>query len=86
MVVANYDDIESKDDTRNEWGHGLGEGLARNTSLESFILIIADCDDSSKESVRLLAESLSRNTSLKFLKIKIFKCDDTSNEWGTRSW
>ena len=56
--------IKINDDKSNEWEHGLGEGLAGNTSLKSLTLEIHDFGDDNDESGRGLGEGLARNTSL----------------------
>ncbi|XP_044169857.1 uncharacterized protein LOC114951253 [Acropora millepora] len=67
--------IKINDDKSNEWEHGLGEGLAGNTSLKSLTLEI-DGDD---EWGRGLGEGLARNTSLESLTIK---CSPMTSKWG----
>ena len=52
-----------------KWGHGLGEGLAGNTSLKSLTLKIDDCGGDNDEWGRGLGEGLARNTSLESLTI-----------------
>ena len=74
--------IKSNDDKRNERGHGLGQGLAGNTSLKSLTLEIDDYGDDNDEWVRGLGDGLARNTSLKSLTLKIGSNCYRSKEWG----
>ena len=66
----------------DEWGLGLGEGLARYTSLELLTLqIITDSLVSSKWA-HGLGEWLAGNTSLKSLTLEIYEFCNDSYEWG----
>ncbi|XP_044171112.1 LOW QUALITY PROTEIN: uncharacterized protein LOC122955373 [Acropora millepora] len=64
-----------------EWERGLGEGLARNTSLESLTIKIKAFFVSSKWE-HGLGEGLAGNTSLKSLTLEIDDRDDDKDEWG----
>ena len=72
--------IKINEGKSNEWEHGLGEGLAGNTSLKSLTLEIEGYGDDNDEWGRGLGEGLARNTSLESLTIKV-QADSTSNEW-----
>ncbi|XP_015749372.1 PREDICTED: uncharacterized protein LOC107329150 [Acropora digitifera] len=65
----------------NELEHGLGELLARNTSLKSLTLEIGDYYDND-EWGRALGGGLARNTSLESLTITIVKVSFVNGEWG----
>ena len=69
--------IKINDGKSNEWEHGLGEGLARNTSLES-LTIKVQADSTRNEREYGLVEGLAGNTSLKSLTLEI----DDNDEWG----
>ena len=77
--------IKINDGKSNEWEHGFGEGLARNTSLES-LTIKVQADSTSNKRENGLAEGLAGNTSLKSLTLEIDDygdgyCDD-NDDWG----
>ena len=74
--------IKVNDDKRNEWEHGLGEGLARNTSLESLTIKISKDSLVSSQWVHGLSEGLAGNTSLKSLTLEIDFCYNSVGEWG----
>ena len=73
--------IKINDGKSNEWEHGLGEGLARNTSLES-LSIKVQADFTNHEWEYVLGEELAGNTSLKSLTLEIDDCGDDNDEWG----
>ena len=64
-----------------ELGRGLGESLARNTSLES-LTIIVHYNSMRNEWEYSLGEGLAGNTSLKLLKLEIYNFGGDNNEWG----
>ena len=68
-------------DDNDEWGRVLGEGLARNTSLESLTIKIK-ADSTSNEWGYGLGEGLAGNTSLKSLTLEIDLYGDDNDEWG----
>jgi len=68
-------------DDNNEWGRGLGEGLARNSSLESLTVKIED-NRVSSEWVHGLGEWLAGNTSMKSLSLEIDNYAYDDKEWG----
>ena len=74
--------ISINDNKRNEWEHVLGEGLARNTSLESLTIKIEPFFTKYEWGYGL-GEGLAGNTSLKSLTLEIhdyFDGDD-NDEW-----
>ena len=64
----------------SKWEHGLGEGLAGNTSLKSRALEIDDDGYDKDERARALGEGLARNTSLESLTLAINNSGGRSNE------
>ena len=73
--------IKINDGKSNEWEHGLGEGLAKNTSLES-LSIKVQADFTNHEWEYGLGEGLAGNTSLKSLTLEIGDYGDDNDEWG----
>ena len=74
--------IKINDDKSNEWEHGLGEGLARNTSLESLTIKIVKGSFVNSKWAHGVGEGLAGNTSLKSLTLEIDDDGDDNDEWG----
>ncbi|XP_044164936.1 uncharacterized protein LOC122948903 [Acropora millepora] len=68
-------------DDNDEWGRGLGEGLARNTPLESPTIKV-HTDSMSSGWEYGLREGLAGNTSLKSLTLEIYVHWGDNVEWG----
>ena len=69
----------------DEWGVGLAEGLARNTSLKSITLTMNNYFYMSSVWELGLVEGLARNTSLKSITLAINNYGKIKGEPGTRS-
>ena len=74
--------IKINDDKSNERGHGLGEGLARNSSLESLTIKINKYNNVNWKWEYGVGEVLAGNTSLKSLTLEIDDYGDNNDEWG----
>ena len=79
---ANCDAKWGRDGEDNdEWGRGLGEGLARNTSLESLTIKIMKPRFVSSKWALGLGKGLAGNTSLRSLTLEIDYYYDSDDEW-----
>ena len=74
--------IEINDDKNNKWEQGLGEGLARNTSLESLTIKIIKYSLVTIKWAHDFGERLAGNTSLKSLTLENDLRCNVDGEWG----
>ena len=75
-------EINDCGDDNDEWGRGLGEGLARYTSLELLTVQITTASLVSSKWAHGLGEGLAGNTSLKSLRLEIEDYGVDNYEWG----
>ncbi|XP_020609998.1 uncharacterized protein LOC110048568 [Orbicella faveolata] len=64
-----------------DWTRGLGDGLAKNTSLTTLSLTFNNCSDPSGGWTRVLGDGLAKNTSLTTLSLTVNFCGDLSADW-----
>ncbi|KAJ7378627.1 NACHT, LRR and PYD domains-containing protein [Desmophyllum pertusum] len=63
--------ITTRTDANKDWGHGLGDGLAKNTSLTNLSLTINNYSDALGGLLHGLGDGLAKNTSLTNLSLTI---------------
>jgi len=63
--------INNRSSMSDDWMHGLGEGLAKNTSLNALTLTINNHSSMSDDWMHGLGEGLAKNTSLNALTLTI---------------
>ncbi|KAJ7378628.1 hypothetical protein OS493_021929 [Desmophyllum pertusum] len=68
--------ITTRTDANKDWGHGLGDGLATNTSLTNLSLTINNYSDALGGLLHGLGDGLAKNTSLTTLSLTINNYSD----------
>ena len=74
--------ITNHGDATGDWGHGLRDGLANDTSLTTLNLTFNDCSDMSEDWGRGLGDGLAKNTSLTTLSLTFNNDSDMSGDWA----
>ena len=74
--------ITNHGDATGDWGHGLRDGLAENTSLTTLSLTFNDYSDMSEDWGHGLGDGLAKNTSLTTLSLTFNDYSDMSADWG----
>ena len=75
--------VNNCSDLSGDWGPGLGDGLAKNTTSTTLSLTINNCSDLSGADWGLaLGDGLAKNTLLTTLKLTINNCSDLSGGWA----
>ncbi|KAJ7378626.1 hypothetical protein OS493_021927 [Desmophyllum pertusum] len=68
--------ITTRTDANKDWRHGLGDGLAKNTSLTNLSLTINNYSDALGDLVLGLGDGLAKNTSLTTLSVTVSNYSD----------
>ena len=74
--------VTSNSDMSGEWGCGLSDGLAENTSLTTLSLTWNSCSDISEDWRHGLGDGLAKDTSLTALSLTLNSCSDMSGDWA----
>ena len=73
--------INNHSSMSGDWMYSLGDGLAKNTSLNVLTLTINNYSDMSGDWMYGLGGGLAQNTSLNALTLKIHNYSDMSDDW-----